>query len=196
MAELNEEQIRANAQDILDNKKPISFDRDIQPVIDLINSKIFSALSGQKDTPMKKEDDMMPDEAPPMDATADTPKEMTEMAAGAGPEGEMPEDEMVDDMGALKEVLNADDAQAKAVYEAAQEMAETRGKSIEDLAKMIAGDFNLRMRLLELAAQMAEAGLPPAPAPMDPMMDAGMADAAAMAPPAAMPGGMPPEGMM
>tara|TARA_R100000234_G_scaffold119345_1_gene102017 strand:+ start:356 stop:946 length:591 start_codon:yes stop_codon:yes gene_type:complete len=196
MAELNEEQIRANAQDILDNKKPISFDRDIQPVIDLINSKVFSALSGQKDTPMKKEDDMMPGEAPPMDATADTPKEMTEMAAGAGPEGEMPEDEMVDDMGDLKEVLNADDAQAKAVYEAAQEMAETRGKSIKDLAKMIGDDFNLRMRLLELAAQMAEAGLPPAPAPMDPMMDAGMADAAAMAPPAAMPGGMPPEGMM
>ena len=62
---------------------------------------------------------------------------------------------------------------------------------------MSGDDFNLRMRLLELAAQKAEAAGPP---PMDPMMDPAMAGGppmgAPMAPPMAPGGGMPPEGMM
>jgi len=190
MAELNEEQILSNAQDILQNKKPVSFDRDIRPLIDLINMKLYTTLQGQKEGTMALEDEMAGDMgAPPAEPTMDP------MAAGAGPEGDLPEDDM--ELGPLMEVLGADEVQAQAVYDAAQEMAETRGKSIADLAKMIGDDFNLRMRLLELAAQKAEAAGPP---PMDPMMDPAMAGGppmgAPMAPPMAPGGGMPPEGMM
>jgi hypothetical protein len=190
MAELSEEQILSNAQDILQNKKPVSFDRDIRPLIDLINMKLYTTLQGQKEGTMALEDEMAGDMgAPPVEPTMDP------MAAGAGPEGDLPEDDM--ELGPLMEVLGADEVQAQAVYDAAQEMAETRGKSIADLAKMIGDDFNLRMRLLELAAQKAEAGAPP---PMDPMMDPAMAGGppmgAPMAPPMGPGGGMPPEGMM
>lgn len=191
MAELNEQQIMANAQDILAGEKPIMFDKDIRPLIDLINMKIYTALRGAKEGKMAREDEMAAAEGEaPIEPTA-------EPMPGAGPEGELPEDMM--DMTPLIEVLGpeATEDQAMAVYDAAQEMAETRGKSITDLAAMIKADFQLRMRLLELAAATEEAALPPMAAgpegaPMGPPAGAPMGGPPMGGPP----GGMPPEGMM
>ena len=119
MAELNEQQIMANAQDILAGEKPIMFDKDIRPLIDLINMKIYTALRGAKEGKMAREDEMAAAEGEaPIEPTA-------EPMPGAGPEGELPEDMM--DMTPLIEVLGpeATEDQAMAVYDAAQEMAET-----------------------------------------------------------------------
>ena len=61
------------------------------------------------------------------------------------------------DVSALVEALEIDEAKAAALYQAAQEMERTRGVTPEELAAMLAEDFNLRMQL-ERVAGIAEEG--------------------------------------
>lgn len=63
---------------------------------------------------------------------------------------------MSDDAQALAEALNIDAGQAQALYDAAQKMDKTRGKSGKELADMLAADFALRMELEKLAGGAAD----------------------------------------
>lgn len=88
-----------------------------------------------------------PEEAPVEEAPAEeAPVEeaVAEEAAGT-------------DVSALVEALGIDEAKAAALYQAAQEMGRTRGVTPEELAAMLAEDFNLRMQL-ERVAGIAEEG--------------------------------------
>ena len=63
---------------------------------------------------------------------------------------------MSDDAQALAEALNIDGAQAQALFDAAQQMQQTQGKSGKELAEMLANDFGLRMQLEKLAGGAAD----------------------------------------
>ena len=85
------------------------------------------------------------------------------------------------DLAPLMETLGATEERAKTLYEAAQQMQQTQGKTPEELAKMIADDFDILMQL-EMVAARGEGGamggpaageMPPAGPegmPADPMM--------------------------
>ena len=85
------------------------------------------------------------------------------------------------DLAPLMETLGATEERAKTLYDAAQQMQQTQGKTPEELAKMIADDFDILMQL-EMVAARGEGGamggpaageMPPAGPegmPADPMM--------------------------
>ena len=88
------------------------------------------------------------------------------------------------DLTPLTEMLGVTPERAETLYEAAQQLASTQGKSPEDLAKLIADDFNILMQLEVIAARsMKNQPEPPAAPPAGP-------EAAGMPPEMA-----PPEGM-
>tara|TARA_R110000824_G_scaffold76290_1_gene193341 strand:- start:922 stop:1395 length:474 start_codon:yes stop_codon:yes gene_type:complete len=88
------------------------------------------------------------------------------------------------DLTPLTEMLGVTPERAETLYEAAQQLASTQGKSPEDLAKLIADDFNILMQLEVIAARsMQNQPEPPAAPPVGP-------EAAGMPPEMA-----PPEGM-
>ena len=88
------------------------------------------------------------------------------------------------DLTPLTEMLGVTPERAETLYEAAQQLASTQGKSPEDLAKLIADDCNILMQLEVIASRsMKNQPEPPAAPPAGP-------EAAGMPPEMA-----PPEGM-
>ena len=79
-----------------------------------------------------------------------------EMAA----EGEMPA-EGGEDMTPLVEALGITPEQAQSLYDAAQQMPDFAGVPPAELAIMLANDFDLRMRLEQLAAGASDTPMPP-----------------------------------
>lgn len=90
------------------------------------------------------------------------------------------------DLAPLMETLGATEERAKMLYDAAQQIDKTAGKTPQELADMIADDFDILMQL-EMVAARGEGGAMGAPT-AEGMMPAG---------PEGMPAGemMPPEGM-
>jgi hypothetical protein len=78
-------------------------------------------------------------------------------AEGEPTEGEpaedAPEEAESQDLSALVETLGVSPERAEMLYQAAQQLASTQGKSPEDLAKIIADDFNILMQLEVIAAR-------------------------------------------
>ena len=112
-------------------------------------------------------------------APEDMPEEMPE---------EMPAEEVVEeddaamvDLAPLMETLGATEERAQMLYDAAQGLDKTQGKTPQELADMIANDFDVLMQLEMLAARGEGA-------PMEPVADETMPE---------MPGEemMAPEGM-
>jgi len=106
---------------------------------------------------------------------------------GAPPEEGAPEEgEGEQDLSPLIETLGVTPERAEMLYQAAQQLASTQGKSPDDLAAMIADDFDILMQLEVIAARsMQNQPEPPAPPP-----GAGAPDAAGMPPEMMPPGGM------
>ena len=96
-------------------------------------------------------------------------------------------DEGGEDLKPLEETLGITAERAKMLFDAAQQLAKTEGKSPKELADMIASDFDVLMQLEMIAARGDEAKPEEAmPAP----------EAAAPGMPPAMPPAMEPQGGM
>jgi|TARA_R100000149_G_C5871635_1_gene135590 hypothetical protein len=102
-------------------------------------------------------------------------------------EGEVEETKATEgvDLSPLMETLGATEERAKALYDAAQQIGKTQGKSPKELSDMIANDFDVLMQLEMIAARGEGGAMGGSPAPE--MAPGGMG----------MPAGgmMPPEGM-
>jgi hypothetical protein len=85
----------------------------------------------------------------------ETPEGAEQMAEDMVAEGVM-DGAVSDDAQALVDALQIDAAQAQALYDAAQKMSKTRGKSGKELADMLAKDFGLRMELEKLVGGAAD----------------------------------------
>jgi hypothetical protein len=111
--------------------------------------------------------------------------EMADAGAMEQQEGEMEEAEGMD-LSPLTEELGATEERAQALYNAAQEIPKLAGKTPQELADMIAEDFDVLMQL-EMVAARGEGGAMGGP-PAGEQMAGG---------PMGMPPGdmMPPEGM-
>jgi len=186
MAEITPEEAVARAREIIKNQTPIVPDRDIKPLVDILNQAIY-----EENKIMARKDEMEEDMP-----TEDMPKE--EEMPGAGPEdAEMPEEGT--DMSPLMEMLGIDETKARALFDAAKQLPDVADLTPEQLAELLVEDFQMRMRLEELAAGTADMAAEEA------MDDMGMM-APPMAPPGApmageaggmgggMGGGMPPGG--
>ena len=121
--------------------------------------------------------------------------ELDAITAGVEPGGEelLAEDEMVEgeveeevveegapDLGPLMDMLGATEERAQMLYDAAQELGKTQGKTPEELAKMIVDDFDILMQLEMIAARGEGGAMGAPPAEMAP-------------PPVEMPGAAPAE---
>lgn len=107
---------------------------------------------------------------------------------GEAPEGEATEvmveeetevtEEGAEDLSALEEALGMAPERAKKIYDAAQQYGKTQGKSPQELADMIANDFDVLMQLEMIAARGEEAqpqeAMQEQQMPADAMMPAGM----------------------
>jgi len=119
-----------------------------------------------------------PTDAPPMPDTVVPERDIKPVAdeldaitAGVelGAEDEMVEgeEEVVEegapDLGPLMDMLGATEERAQMLYDAAQELAKTQGKTPEELAQMIVDDFDILMQL-EMIAARGEGGAMGGPA--------------------------------
>tara|TARA_R110000824_G_scaffold61416_5_gene163367 strand:- start:1481 stop:1978 length:498 start_codon:yes stop_codon:yes gene_type:complete len=135
------------------------------------------AESGAETDPMPEGGDMMAEGA-----------EMAEEGAMEQQEGEMAEGEAAEgvDLAPLMESIGATEERAQTLYNAAQQIPKLAGKTPQELADMIASDFDVLMQI-EMVAARGEGGAMGGPTAegMPPVGPEGM-------PPGEM---MPPEGM-
>jgi hypothetical protein len=97
-------------------------------------------------------------EAAPAGGEAVKEEEAAEVAVDETPAEDAPAEDAPDedapaeiDVSVLVETLEIDEPKAAALYQASQEMERTRGVNPEELAAMLAEDFNLRMQLERIA---------------------------------------------
>ena len=119
--------------------------RDVKPEMDNLES-MLSAVAGAAPA----EGGMMEE-----GMAMETPEGAEQMAEDMVAEGVM-DGAVSDDAQALVDALQIDAAQAQALYDAAQKMNKTRGKSGKELADMLAKDFGLRMELEKLVGGAAD----------------------------------------
>ena len=119
--------------------------RDVKPEMDNLES-MLSAVAGAAPA-----EGAMMEEGMEME----TPEGAERMAEDMEAEGTM-DAAVSEDAQALADALEIDAAQAQALYDAAQKMDKTRGKSGKELADMLAKDFGLRMELEKLAGGAAD----------------------------------------
>jgi hypothetical protein len=105
----------------------------------------------------------------------------------AAPKEEGEEAEGAEDLKPLEETLGITPERARMLFDAAQQLAKTEGKTPQELADMIAGDFEILMQL-EMIAARGDEGEPEEGMPAPEEEAAGM--------PPAMPPGMAPQGGM
>ena len=152
-----EEKVEAEVE--VEAKEKLTPAKDVRPLFEELD-RMLEGTGEVPDAPAEGAGEVVEEEA------------VAEEVVGA-PEGA--------DVSALVEELGIDEAKAMMLFDAAQQMERTRGMKADELAALLAEDFQLRMSLEKLA------GVAEDEAPME--MPAEM-----MAPPADMP--MPPEGGM
>lgn len=137
------------------SEKAIVPDRDIKPGMEVLDQVL--AAMGPEGAEVEETEVVEGEPAPPAEAP------------GA----------MAEDVEVLATALGIEAAQAQALFDAAQQMDKTRGKSGKELADMLEKDFQLRMELEKLAGGAAD------------QMEMGMAEDMGGAMPPAMPPEMP-----
>lgn len=115
------------------SEKAIVPDRDIKPGMEVLDQVLASL--GPEGAEVEETEMVEGEPAPP---------------ATGGPE------EMSADIEVLATALGIEAAQAQALFDAAQQMDKTRGKSGKELADMLEKDFQLRMELEKLAGGAAD----------------------------------------
>ena len=129
--------------------------------------------------------EIVPDEdlkplADQIDAIAEGAEPGTEELLAEGEVAEEVAEEGAPDLGPLMDMLGATEERAQMLYDAAQELAKTQGKTPEELAQMIVDDFDILMQLEMVAARGEGGAMGGPPAEMAP-------------PPVEMPAGAPAE---
>ena len=135
-------------------------DEDLKPVADELDALLGPPPAGE-------EGEMMAEEM----ATPEGEEAMVEE--------EMPMEEAAPDLAPLMDMLGATEERAQMLYDAAQQLGKTQGKTPEELAKIIVDDFDVLMQL-EMIAARDEGGAMGGPTPE-------------MAPPMEMPAAAPTE---
>ena len=133
--------------------KKVDPERDIKPVMDRIDALL--AEGGAGDEGEMVEEEVVVEEEMPMD---DEMPEEEMMAEGeeAMEEGMEEGMEGTVDLAPLMNTLGATEERAQALYDAAQQIQKTAGKTPQELADMIADDFDVLMQLEMLAARGGE----------------------------------------
>ena len=129
--------------------KNVDPERDIKPVVDRIDALLAEGGAGEEgemieDEAAVEEEMPMGDEMPEEEMMAEGEEAMEE-----GMEGEV-------DLAPLMDTLGATEERAQALYDAAQQIQKTAGKTPQELADMIAEDFDVLMQLEMLAARGGE----------------------------------------
>lgn len=129
--------------------KNVDPERDIKPVMDRIDALLAEGGAGEEgemieDEAVVEEEMPMGDEMPEEEMMAEGEEAMEE-----GMEGEV-------DLAPLMDTLGATEERAQALYDAAQQIQKTAGKTPQELADMIAEDFDVLMQLEMLAARGGE----------------------------------------
>ena len=129
--------------------KNVDPERDIKPVMDRIDALLAEGGAGEEgemieDEAAVEEEMPMGDEMPEEEMMAEGEEAMEE-----GMEGEV-------DLAPLMDTLGATEERAQALYDAAQQIQKTAGKAPQELADMIAEDFDVLMQLEMLAARGGE----------------------------------------
>jgi|TARA_R110000823_G_C15708345_1_gene477261 hypothetical protein len=129
--------------------KNVDPERDIKPVMDRIDALLAEGGAGEEgemieDEAAVEEEMPMGDEMPEEEMMAEGEEAMEE-----GMEGEV-------DLAPLMDTLGATEERAQALYDAAQQIQKTAGKTPQELADMIAEDFDVLMQLEMLAARGGE----------------------------------------
>jgi hypothetical protein len=130
--------------------KKVDPDRDIKPVMDRIDALL--AEGGAGDEGEMIEEEAIVEEEMPMPEEEMVEDEM--MAEGEEVVDEEMEGEV--DLAPLMDTLGATEERAQALYDAAQQIAKTEGKTPQELADMIAEDFDILMQLEMIAARGGE----------------------------------------
>ena len=165
-AESKEETI-ARVSELVRTRGPIVPDRDIKPLVAILNEAI-----NKENMRMALPEDMPPEaDALPLE----------EEIPGAAPEEEIPPGEGGEDLAPIMDALGIDEGKALELWEAAKQLPELADLTPQQLADVLVEDFQMRMRLEELAAGTA-----------DMAAEEAMGDMGMMAPPMAPPG--PPMG--
>ena len=157
-------------------EETVSPERDIKPVMDRIDALMEGAApEGEvvEEVAVEEEMPLPEEEMPAEEAMAEDAMVDEEMAEGAV------------DLTPLMDTLGATEERAHALYDAAQQIAKTQGKTPQELADMIAEDFDVLMQLEMIAARSGDLEAEPA-SPM-------ALPEAAMAPPAEAPMPVPAE---
>jgi len=154
------------AREALPPKKTgdISPVEDLKPLMDEIDSILGAPPGAGGGMPPGAPGAEMPPGAMPPGMPPGMPGEMPveEVAAGeeVTPEGEVMAEEVVAeevpgevDVTPLVEALGVDETQARALYDASQQLNSLEGKSPEEVATALADDFQLRMRVEKLAGE-------------------------------------------
>jgi|13_taG_2_1085334.scaffolds.fasta_scaffold18076_4 hypothetical protein len=133
-----------------DTQKKVDPERDIKPVMDQIDALLAEGGGGE----MVEEEAVVEEDMP----TGDDMPEEEMMAEGEEAMEETMEEAMEGevDLAPLMDTLGATEERAQALYDAAQQIAKTQGKTPQELADMIAEDFDILMQLEMLAARGGE----------------------------------------
>lgn len=134
--------------------KNVDPERDIKPVMDRIDALLAEGGAGEEGEMIEGEaavEEEMPmgDEMPEEEMMAEGEEAMEEEAMGEEMEGEV-------DLAPLMDTLGATEERAQALYDAAQQIEKTAGKTPQELADMIAEDFDVLMQLEMIAARGGE----------------------------------------
>jgi len=113
--------------------KPIVPEKDIKPLADQLDQIAAGITEGGPEEAM---------EAEAVEGELDEVAAEEEVAAEAGP-----------DLAPLMDMLGAPRERAQMLFDAAQQLEKTRGKTPEELAQMIVDDFDILMQLEMIAAR-------------------------------------------
>jgi hypothetical protein len=142
---------------------------DLKPLMDEIDS-ILGAPPGAAGgmPPGAPGAEMPPGEMPP-GLPPEMPMEEVAVGEEVTPEGDVMAEEVVEeapggvDVTPLVEALGIDEAKARALYDASQQLNSLEGKSPEEVATALADDFQLRMRVEKLAGEAEDIAAEEAP---------------------------------
>jgi hypothetical protein len=138
---------------------------------------------GDKSAELKQESEKLGDIINQLDSALGTDAEGE--PADDQPGEPAPDESAKQDVNVLVETLGVSPDRAEMLYQAAQQLASTQGKSPEELAKIIADDFNILMQLEVIAARdmknqpeppagQEAGGMPPEMMPPEMMPPGGM----------------------
>tara|TARA_Y100001973_G_C5208862_1_gene343780 strand:+ start:12922 stop:13389 length:468 start_codon:yes stop_codon:yes gene_type:complete len=123
-------------------------EEDIKPLMDQIDAILGAPGVPPSPGEMSPEEAMLAEVAPMAEGEA--------VAEDAAAEEAVAEEAGATDLSEMVELLGIDEAQAQALYDAAQSLDSLAGKPPGEVARMLADDFQLRMQVEKIAGMEAD----------------------------------------